>query len=297
MSADFDTDLTRRLAALDEATAQVHLRGADAVRRRGRQRARRQTAGAVVATLAVVGIGVAVVTGLGDRAAEPVPVGPVPSVTLEPTPDGAAPAPPEVDPDPTGAWLQASDLPTDPYGQWTAEAEGDFIWDQAPPSPTWDNFPCAPTGEGLDVDVPVEADAVGAAARRFSVDGHQLTQYVLEYPDGNAAERAWDRHVDQAGAPCQAVLSERATSDVEEVEASSTPFSGIGSPSTARSLTSAARFLYPGSLSEEGFVILQQGRLLGFVTVRPVDAPLDAQFAGEVFRAAGERLREASEAS
>jgi hypothetical protein len=81
---------------------------------------------------------------------------------------------------------------------------------------------------------------------------------------------------------------------VEEVEASSTPFSGIGSPSTARSLTSAARFLYPGSLSEEGFVILQQGRLLGFVTVRPVDAPLDAQFAGEVFRAAGERLREAT---
>jgi hypothetical protein len=202
VSADFDTDLTRRLAALDEATAQVHLRGADAVRRRGRQRARRQTAGAVVATLAVVGIGVAVVTGLGDRAAEPVPVGPVPSVTLEPTPDGAAPAAPEVDPDPTGAWLQASDLPTDPYGQWTAEAEGDFVWDQAPPSPTWDNFPCAPTGEGLDVDVPVEADSVGAAARRFSVDGHQLTQYVLEFPDGSGAERAWD-HVDQAGAPAR----------------------------------------------------------------------------------------------
>lgn len=44
-------------------------------------------------------------------------------------------------------------------------------------------------------------------------------------------------------------------------------------------------------------MILQQGRLLGFVTVRPVDAPLDAQFAGEVFRAAGERLREATEAS
>jgi len=327
VSADFEMDLSRRLEALDETTASVDLRDASAIRRRGRQRARRQTAAAVVSTLAVVGIGVAAVTGLAGRAAEPLPVGPVPSVTVEPTPDGvtsapapsdvnsdrlpvgpvpsvtveptpdgvtSAPAPSDVDPDPARAWLEESDLPTEPYGAWTAEDEGGFVWDQAPPSPTWDYFPCAPTGDGMDVEVPVEADTVGAAARRFSVDGHQLTQYVLEYPDVDTAGQAWDRHAGGAGPPCEAVLLERATSDVRGVEVSSTPFADVAAPVASRSVTAAARFFYPAGLSEEGFVVMQEGRLVVFVTVRPVGAPLDIPFAGTVFSGAGDRLRAAT---
>jgi hypothetical protein len=193
VSADFETDLRQRLEALDETTASVHLRDAPTIRRRGRQRARRQTAAAVAATLAVVGIGVAAVTGLADRAAEPVPVGPVPSVTVQPTP---APEPTTQEPQGDRQLLQddvlvpAAELPTlSAYGgetePWTEAAE---------PYPDWAARASCGLSEGTEGTLTLTAASLDA----------QVRQSVQVYEDDGAATAAlaaWMESCTSAGAP------------------------------------------------------------------------------------------------
>ena len=178
MSADFDTDLARRLSDLDRTTSRIPLRDADAIRRRGRQRAHRQTAGAVAAALAVVGIGVATVTGPSDRAAEPVPVGPVPSTTADP-----------VTPAPAASWSLDQPLegtlpldrlpPVGSYGDSEPWGDGSGALEQ------WQDR--AACGEVTAV-AGVRASTATAATSLDAV----LRQQVLGFDDAQSARAAYE---------------------------------------------------------------------------------------------------------
>jgi hypothetical protein len=173
MSADFDSDLRRRLEGLGSDIGRAGLPGPTAARRRARQRSRNQAVGAVLGAAVMVGGAVLAVAQPTLLTASDPATSPSETVTSGPaqTPSTSPSSPDQAPTLPTSVLLQVSDI--EPEGEPIGWAESD--------QPV-DPWPCAPDAaasdhvlkrtflnpEGGRIEHIVEATAGGQAASRFA---------------------------------------------------------------------------------------------------------------------------------
>lgn len=143
MSAEFDSDLRRRLQGLSSEVGPAGLPGPAAARRRARQRARNQAVGAVLGAAVIVG-GAVVAVAQPTLLTAPEPAGPGDIATSSPAPTSSmSPTPTDATPDtatlPTSVLLQLSDI--EPEGEPIGWMESDR---------TVDPWPCAPVAPASD---------------------------------------------------------------------------------------------------------------------------------------------------
>ncbi|MGH8840858.1 MAG: hypothetical protein ACRDVO_16605 [Jiangellaceae bacterium] len=170
MSADFDSDLRRRLEGLGSDAGRANLPGPAAARQRARRRARNQAVGAVLGAAVVVGGAVIAVAQPTLLTAPDPATSPGETVTSSPGPTPSpSPSSPDVPTLPTSVLLQLSDI--EPEGEPIGWAE----W----PGEAWPCTPVAATSDRIlqrmfvnpeagRIEHIVEATASGQAPSRFA---------------------------------------------------------------------------------------------------------------------------------
>ena len=175
MSAEFDSDLRRRLQGLGSEIGPAGLPGPAAARRRARQRARNQAVGAVLGAAVLVG-GAVIAVARPTLLTAPEPAGPGDIATSSPAPSpSTSPTPTDGTPDstlPRSVLLQVSDIEPEeeePIG-WVESDRPVEPWPCAPVAPATDRVlqrlfvnPAAGRIEHI-----VEATDEGQAQSRFN---------------------------------------------------------------------------------------------------------------------------------
>jgi len=181
MSADFDSDLRRRLEGLGSDAGRANLPGPAAARQRARRRARNQAVGAVLGAAVVVG-GAVIAVAQPTLLTAPDPAD-QPSGTASPPVDSLTPTPvPTADASlPDSVLLTVPDI--EPDGEsfgWSA-----FGWSETdPPAQAW---PC----------VPAVPDSGRALQRNFENPEGGRIQHVVEPTDTvEQAEARFDEILD-----------------------------------------------------------------------------------------------------
>jgi hypothetical protein len=210
MSADFDSDLRRRLESLGSDVGRAGLPGPAAARRRARQRARNQAVGAVLGAAVVVGGAVIAVAQPTLLTAPDPATSPGETVTSSPAPTpSTSPSSPDQAPTlPTSVLLQVSDI--EPEGEPIGWAES--AWPVEP-------WPCAPVAaasdhvlkrtfvnpEGGRIEHIVEATASGQATSRFA-EVHDALVSCVESGAASGADFRLDEIWAVTGVGDEAVL-------------------------------------------------------------------------------------------